>query len=200
MLLPFGKTKKPTCSEEDIRTGLRLGSGPAFENAVECLYRQCGAKTLRRLLQMGGSEADAEDVFQDAIIVLLRIFRDKDVVLTAPICSFLTGIARNILRNRWRDRPGTAEWKDVEAADTPDETLAEEEAAAFLRQHLLTECMAFLGEKCQGILDDFLAGVPMEEIALKYELKDAHVARQTKLRCIHQLKKCVREKWKASGF
>lgn len=200
MLLPFGKTKKPDCKDEDIYTGLRLGSGPAFERAVKCLYKSCGEKVLRDLSRMGASSADAEDVFQDSIIVLLRIFRDRDVVLTVTICSYLSGIAHNILRNKWRGRPDKVEWKDMDEADTPEEILAEEEAATFLRHHLTAECITLLSEKCQNIIEDFLAGMPMEEIAVKHGYKDAHSARQTKLRCINQLKKYVHERWKAAGY
>ena len=200
MLLPFGKTKKADCKDEDIYTGLRLGSGPAFERAVKCLYKSCGEKVLRDLSRMGASSADAEDVFQDSIIVLLRIFRDREVVLTVSICSYLSGIAHNILRNKWRGRPDTVEWKDMDEADTPEESLAQEETAMFLRHQITLECMTLLSEKCREIIDDFLSGMPMEEIAVKHGWKDAHVARQTKLRCINQLKKYVHEKWKAAGY
>lgn len=196
MLFQFGKDPGSVCTDKSIFAGLRHSEGPAFERAIECLYEQCYPNIQRQLVQMGATEADADDVFQDALLVLIRNSKKEQFVLTTTACGYLFAIARNILRNKWRDHPAPVEWQDTFVAGQPPELeLAEKEAGHLLRQQLLAACLALLGEQCRLILADTLAGISMQEIAEKYGLKNEHVARQTKLRCVHQLKECVRKKW-----
>lgn len=87
-------------SDEELLRGMLDGD----EDAFAALYQRRHGPVFRFALQMCGSETMAEDVTQDAFLVLLRTGASFDPQKGALI-SFLYGVARNqVLRRFERDR------------------------------------------------------------------------------------------------
>lgn len=198
MLLPFGKTKKPACSDEDIRAGLAKGSGSGRDTAIRCLYATCLPAVKRLVLQNSGTETDAEDLFQDALCILLRNIDILEKEMTGSPQAYLRSIARrqwlNVLRAR-RSRGGHwEEFKDEGTPDDPDGMKELLERERFLDAQ--EACMALMTPKCQAILGSVYADdrQRMDDLATQQELANAHTARQTKYRCVQNLKACMLKK------
>jgi len=188
----FGKTTKRKCSDALILEGLRQKQGSLFEQAISCLYGTCRDKVMSQLRSKGASEADVEDVFQDAIIALLRNIQEKNAEITTTTCGFLYIIARNIWFNRLRKESKTEPFisADKEVALTePDTPVADPPFDA-----ILEECRQQLSQRARDVIDDYIAGLNMDEIAQKRGYKNAQVARQTKLRALKELTDCAQSK------
>ena len=63
---------------------------------VERLYDQCLPGIIRYIKMNKGSEEDAKDIFQDAVVVLYKKLKDMDIILTTSLQSYLLAISRNL--------------------------------------------------------------------------------------------------------
>jgi DNA-directed RNA polymerase specialized sigma24 family protein len=63
--------------------------------------------------QNNGSKEDAEDIFQEAIIVLLQKIREADFVLTSSLKTYLFAISKNL----WFKRLCDERFVNIEAED-----------------------------------------------------------------------------------
>jgi RNA polymerase sigma-70 factor (ECF subfamily) len=118
------------------------------ESAFTALFRRRQAGVYRFALHMSGSEALAEDVVQEAFIVLIRDGRNFDPA-RGSVAAYLYGIARNhVLRAFERERAlvplnpdggegEEASFPDLVAADDPLGDLTRGEMIEKLRQAVL---------------------------------------------------------------
>ena len=136
----------------------------------------------------GGSKADAEDLFQEALIIFYRKLRQNEFTLQAKISTFLIAIVKyqywELRKKAVRQQKQVAAWKAEETVLLEDiETLVEKE------QNYLRAESAFqkLGKKCQRLLNLFyLKQSSMEDIAKKLGLRSAKVAKNQKYKCLKQ--------------
>src|SRR3982751_1624531 len=71
--------------------------------SFEVLYKFHFPSIAAYITQNFGSTDDAEDIFQEAIIVLLQKVRQSDFVLTSSLKTYLFAIAKNLWLKRLRD-------------------------------------------------------------------------------------------------
>lgn len=187
----FGKTKKNDCTDAAVIAGLQSGRGPAFENAVDCLDRNCKPPVAAWLRQRGASAEDAEDLFQDATVEFLLALARGAAVSTTP-CGFLFGIARNLWLKKLRDRGRDDLLRNALQAEATQEQLDPPILDLMQRDSVVQNCWAQISERCRTILSDYyLDDRSFEQIAEKHGYATAHAARQTKLRCLKSLRDCV---------
>jgi RNA polymerase sigma factor (sigma-70 family) len=135
---------------------------------IESIYRLYAPSIKYHILQHGGSEADAADIFQESLIDIYNQAKYKDLRLTCPFEAFLLLVCKRKWLNEIKKRgrgPVTmlsddlSEWgEDVFAAA---EQLAGEED----RGRLFLQQFERLGEKCKEILRASLTGDRQEKIA-----------------------------------
>jgi RNA polymerase sigma factor (sigma-70 family) len=80
-------------SDEALLKDLRNGAPPAFET----LYRQYYRMVYKQVSDAGREAAEAEDLFQEVLVVLVRKIREPEFQLSAKLSTFLYAIARNLL-------------------------------------------------------------------------------------------------------
>jgi len=88
----------PTNSDGDLLRLMQRGD----EQAFTVLYRRHQPPVFRFALQMTGSTEAAEDVTQEAFVILMREAKQYDPN-RGPLSGYLFGIARNLVL-RWLDR------------------------------------------------------------------------------------------------
>ena len=88
----------PTNSDGDLLRLMQRGD----EQAFTALYRRHQPPVFRFALQMSGSAEAAEDVTQEAFVILMREAKQYDPN-RGPLSGYLFGIARNLVL-RWLDR------------------------------------------------------------------------------------------------
>lgn len=131
----------------------------------------------------GGSDADAEDILQEAIIVLWQKANNDDFQLTSKVSTFLMAIARNKWmaemrkRKRWVNQD-----PDLNLADDNDSLLdgliADERIAS------VREALDSMNEVCKKVLIMFyFEERSLDSIAKDLGFSNAGVAKSKKYQC-----------------
>ena len=141
----------------------------------------------------GGQDADANDVFQEALLVIYNRIKDEDFTLSASIETYLFTVAKNQWYKRFRDNKDELKLDDedslVESIDDTDfyTILTDSE-----RAKTIAKLIDQLGPTCRNLLTFFYyEKMNMKEIADTLNFKDANSAKSKKAKCISKLKNIV---------
>lgn len=169
-------------TDEQIIQELKAGK---YTSAIKALYKHY--PTVRGLVvKNNGSKQDAEDIYQESLIVLFRKVKENDFVLTSALSTFLIGICRLQWMNelRKRNKQATESLGEVTAEEAERfNTYLEEESKFKQAEKALLE----LGEKCRDILRLFYFDkLDFKAIAAKVGLSNERVAKNQKYRCLEK--------------
>lgn len=147
---------------------------------------------IRKLVQdYGGSEADAQDVFQDATIVIYEKAQNPDFQLTSQFSTFFIGICRNLWMSRRQKKSASEVTIPEEAKYMADESL-EIDLLQVERGKLFYKALRELGEDCQKLLQLFFQKNSMEDIAAAMGFGSEGYARRRKSQCKDRLVELVK--------
>lgn len=165
------------------------------ERALTQLYRQAFPAVRRLVQRQGGSAQDAQDVFQDALVVFYEQAVGSKLELRAATSTYLISIARHGWQHELRRRarlPHEALPED-DAALTAEESEAADEAA-----FPVLDYVARLGEKCRNVLLSFYYfQQPLEQIAEANGYRSVRSATVQKFKCLERLRASVRAAFRA---
>jgi RNA polymerase sigma factor (sigma-70 family) len=141
------------------------------------------------IINNGGSNEDAEDIFQESIIALLQKLRETDFVLTSSLKTYLFAIARNLWLKRLRDYK-LKTINGFEKYPTEPETFTFELLHEPTKEEKLTSWLAKITAHCQRILKAiFFYKEPMGSLMQKMGWKNKHTAANQQYKCIQQVRK-----------
>lgn len=152
-------------SSNEIINGIRKSD----KKVLHALYRSYFGQVSRYVQRHHGNLEDAQDVFQEAIVVIFEKSRSTDFVLTCSFKSFFYTIVRFLWNAQVYKKHRTTtvlinefdEFGDLEGLDNETIRIIEEsETKRFIQKHFST-----LSDKCQLLLKLFIERVPMKEIA-----------------------------------
>lgn len=173
-----------------LATALRQALLADRATALTQLYRQGFPPVRRYIGRRGGSLQDAQDVFQDALIVLYEQAVGGTLVLTASASTYLLSISRNLWHQELRRRARLphevlpTEW----AASANEETEALAEPALAVRDYV-----AQLGEKCKSLLLGFYYfQQPLSQLTQAHGYRSVRSATVQKFKCLERLRHAVR--------
>jgi RNA polymerase sigma factor (sigma-70 family) len=160
--------------------------------AFSSLYKYCFPVIAKYVKQNNGNNADAEDIFQEAVVVLLKNIRQPDFVLSSSLQTYLYAIAKNLWLKHLRDHktvsldeqfPLVSDHFHTEAFSTeifPEKT-KEQKVFTWLENITLN---------CQYIIKAlFLQSETMQSLMLRMGWRNKHTADNQKYKCIQQLKR-----------
>jgi RNA polymerase sigma factor (sigma-70 family) len=153
-----------------------------YTKAVKGLYTAFPS-VRKMILTNAGSKEDAEDIFQEALLILYKKVKDGNFILSSALSTYLNGIARNLWYMQLRKK--NKENLTFDFNDVAEVFVTEEE-----NQYQLAE-MAFnlLGEKCKQLLLLFyFRKKSMQEVAGALGFSNERVAKNQKYRCIEKAK------------
>jgi RNA polymerase sigma factor (sigma-70 family) len=158
--------------------------------ALTRLYRQGFPAVRRHIGRRGGSAQDAQDVFQDALIMLYEQAVSGTLVLTASASTYLLGISRNLWHQEVRRRARLPH----EALPTQWEPAAPEEAEDFADPaSAVRNQVEQLGEKCKSLLLSFYYfRQPLAQLAETHGYRSVRSATVQKFKCLERLRHAVR--------
>lgn len=168
--------------EDNIIKGLIAGD----EEVINSFYADNLPKIKSYILNNSGSNADAEDVFQDALVFTYQKLKEKSLALNCSLTTYVYAVSRNLWMNTLRKR------KKIIPRDTLPEARdiltrdALEELQRFERQSLFQKNFLKLGESCQKLLGFFFQGNSMREISEFMEYSEGYT-RKKKFECKKQL-------------
>lgn len=154
---------------------------------LKALYKQW--PEIRRYLKSKGCPApDAEDLFQEALVIFCRKKEDPDFILTVEPFHYVRNTCKLLWYNEARRRQKNPQLElSPEVKAQEDDWFQKEMKIVSIEKALAT-----LGRQCQEILQLFYGlGWKMEEIAAKVGLRNDKVAKAQKYRCLQKAKDAV---------
>lgn len=165
-------------------------------SSVELLYKFYFPSVATYIKQNMGNNEDAEDIFQETIIILLQKVRQPDFILTASLKTYLYAISKNLWLKRLRDNKLISVSNELlwENFHNETETFTVELYPKKSKEQQVQNWLQKITENCQRILKAlFFYHEPMDSLMLKMGWKNKHTAANQKYKCIKQMKK-VKEK------
>ena len=184
-------TSSSTPTDDALITAIRSGD----ERALAHLYRLHWPMVSHFVLQNSGSEDDAQDVYQEGVMVFYEKVRDGSLELSCQIKTYLYAVCRRLWLKRLtsRSRFGVRLLDDEEHGPylntgAEDDLLAAEEQDR--RFATMGEAMAHLGEPCRSLLEGFyLLDKSMQDLTAEFGYTNADNAKNQKYKCLVRLKK-----------
>lgn len=160
------------------------------DKSLEIIYLENFPMIAKMVLQNNGSEDDAKDIFQEAMIVLYEKVREGGFVLSSRLKTFLYAVCRRLwlkkLQGSALNGPIYEELEETTAAEEALEAHMERDQQ--FRQ--MEEAMGKIGEPCKTILEDYyIHRKSMQEIAESFGYTNAENAKNQKYKCLMRLKK-----------
>lgn len=169
-------------TDEALVAGIQQG-GSAREEALKRLYLFPGLReaVIRHVLDNGGSRQDAQDIFQESLVLLDRNVREGRFEGKSLLSTYFVAIAKwrwltvRRQQGRYTDLSPTHYDEAVESPET--ETIRSE------YRELFQEALGQIGERCRELLRLYQLDHSMEEIAGIMQYNNADVAKKEAYRC-----------------
>lgn len=149
-------------------------------------------KIQKMILAKGGTKTDAQDIFQEALIVFYRKVTETDFKLTAKIGTYLYSVSRFL----WKDEMAKNKKKNyTEIPETLSQNELQEMEMLIEKENKLKaieDVLQTISKKCQEIFQLFyFKNFSMKEIAKKMSYTSERIARTQKYKCMEQAKSKV---------
>lgn len=118
------------------------------------------------VIEMGGSQEDAKDVFSEGMIALIRLVDRKDFVLSCKLGTLVYALCKNSWKQHLEKQVAVNNYHVRKLESSPEEDFTEE-LDQQLYQEIFWECFKQLEKVCQEILDGYLKEISPKDIAEK---------------------------------
>ncbi len=173
-------------NDQAVLLAIRNGDSQVIEE----IYARHHDPFLKWIAHLGGNAEDAEDIFQEAMMVLYEKAHQEDFGLSCQTGTYIFAVGKNL----WFKRRQQSQKLDLE---TPLEGL-DGEVEEDWKRHMekeayferLESALDALGSPCRDLLKSFYYGdKSMETIAHEIGYTNAHNAKTQKYKCLMRLKK-----------
>ena len=193
------ESKQALLTDDELLMGLADGS----DNALTQLYRRYFPMVLHFVTGNSGSEDEAKDIYQEALIVLFEKVRGGSFELHCQLKTYIYSVSRRLwlkqLAHKSRFMVNDTETLATDSAAvgqmSDDLTDHEERDRQF---DLMADSLERLGEPCRTLLDDFyIQHLSMQAITEKFGYTNADNAKTQKYKCLMRLKRLFFAEYKA---
>ncbi|GAA4115797.1 hypothetical protein GCM10022393_16150 [Aquimarina addita] len=166
-----------TTRERKIMEGIVTGD----RQVIKEFYTNNYPYIRKYIIQNSGDETDAEDVFQDAIIMMYQKLKTGTLEVHSSLRTYFYAICKNIWRNRLRRNKKFVGSSDMVNAEEIDVSLLEE-IEQKEREQLYQRYFLKLSHTCRELLTMVFEGKTMREISDMTEYSSGY-ARKKKFDC-----------------
>ncbi|PZR40009.1 MAG: RNA polymerase subunit sigma-70 [Azospira oryzae] len=167
------------------------------EVALRELYKTHFPMVVNLICTNNGSEQEAKDVYQEAVLAFYQKVQQPEFVLTCKIKTYLYAVCRRLWLKRLAEKKrfhGNIEESESFLGIEEEMTDIVEKEKRF---DTMSRAMEGLGEPCLSIIKDFyIHDLSMEVIGGKFGYTNADNAKNQKYKCLQRLKKLFFEKHK----
>ncbi len=178
-------------SDSAIIQGLRLNSDYIIKHVYKEFF-----PTIKFLIKKNtGSEEDAEDIFQESLLIILKNVQRDDFYLTCSFLTYLYSISRNLWMQKLKiKRKGMDTFELIEKFfNIPENTSIEMAEMEQLRYNIYRDHFNAMEKDCQRILLLSLQKFSSKEIADTMGYSSENYAKTKKYNCKERLKKAIME-------
>lgn len=185
------ESKRPLLTDDELLLGLAGGS----DDALTQLYRRYFPMVLHFVMSNSGSEDEAKDVYQEALIVLYEKVRSGSFELHCQLKTYIYSVSRRLWlkqlthKNRFMVNDTETSATDSAAVGQMSDDLTDHEERD--RQFdQMADSLNRLGEPCRTLLEDFyIQHMSMQDITEKFGYTNADNAKTQKYKCLMRLKR-----------
>lgn len=163
------------------------------EESLEFLYKKYYRMMTKLVTTNNGSEQEAKDIYQEALIVFWQKATRGELILTSKISTYLYSICLNLWRKELdrKRRLINEEKDDLEFMDTESTE----------RAKIIHQCIHDLGDTCKQVLSYYyFDGLSMQDIADKLGFANTNTAKTKKYKCKKKLDELVKSRYSESDF
>jgi len=176
-------------NEKELFERIRSGD----EKALEFLYKKYYRMMTKMVITNSGTEEEARDIYQDALIVFWQKATSGNLVMTSKISTYIYSICQNL----WRKELDRKKRLSNETNDTPvsiDTDSAE-------REKIIARCINQLGETCKKVLMYYyFEEMSMQDIAEKLGFANTDTAKTKKYKCKKKLDELIKAQYSEHDF
>lgn len=163
------------------------------ERALDYLYKKYYKMMTNIILSNNGTEQEAKDVYQDALIVFWQKVISNQLVLTSKISTYLYSVCLNLWRKELERKSRLSNEQKDEVAYIDQESTE--------RSRIIRECIGALGDTCKKILMYYyFDDMSMRDIAEKLGMANTETVKTKKYKCKKRLDSLVKTKYSESDF
>ncbi len=174
---------------EEILDGIRDRNN----DILTFVYKEYYPFIRKYILNNSGNKQDAEDIFQETIVMIYRKVEEEQLSLDCSFKTYLYSVCRLLwlkeLETRKLIRNNNQEINNI--VDPEEKFLLED--GDLEKKKLIQEHLMHLKENCRQILTLFYAGVPIDEITEILGMSSTANTRQRKNRCKEKLIESVKK-------
>jgi len=167
------------------------------EVALRELYKTHFPMIANLICTNSGTEQEAKDVYQEAVIAFYEKVQQPQFVLTCKIKTYLFAVCRRLWLKRLAEKKRfTGKIEETESFLEIEEEMTDihEKEKRYIT---MSKAMEGLGEPCLSIIKDFyIHDLSMEVIGNKFGYTNADNAKNQKYKCLQRLKKLFFEEHK----
>ena len=163
------------------------------EKALEELYKKYYRMMTKLVITNSGTEQEAKDVYQDAIIVFWQKATSGNLTLTSKISTYIYSICQNLWRKEL-DRKKRLSNEEQDVAEHVDMEKAE-------RIRIIKNCINQLGDTCRKVLTYYYyEKMSMTEIATRLGFANTDTAKTKKYKCKKKLDELIKSQYSEKDF
>lgn len=162
---------------------------------LQFIYKNFYYKINFFIKKNSGDDDDANDVFQEAIIIIYRKLKENSLVLDCSFDTYLYSVCRFLWLKQLEKRKNekeriydNQEFRDDIYDDQLNRTVDMNERYRLYQKHFQN-----LGKDCQKILQMFFDKVPLKQIAQVMGFKGEKYAKKRKYKCKEYLIKSIKQ-------
>ena len=174
---------------------LKKGEQSVIRQLYKLAYPECASF----IKNNNGTGNDAEDFFQEALVIMYKNVNKPDFELKSHIKTYLYAITRNLWLTELRKRSKSGlklvmDDKDTDYVLYQEDTLVEKQEVE-KKHELISKMLLQVQGGCKDVLIDFYyKKLSLKEIAAKYDFTEQY-AKKRRYKCMQAFKKQVREEY-----
>lgn len=183
---------------EEILLGIKVKNN----KVLNYVYEEYFSNILSLIEGNNGDKHDAKDIFQEAIIIILRKINDENLKLSCNFQTYLYSVCqylwlKELERRQKQEKKHNEEEEQKEQENfnfTEDISEVEIKEELFIKNEknrLYQKHFKQLSKICQTILTMALDNIPFKDIAKKVSYKNVNTVKNRKLKCKKRLIKKI---------
>ena len=149
------------------------------------LYKKAFPNVARYIARMGGSLEEAQDIFQDALVIYYEKFTSMEAGCIVNENAYLLGVAKRLWLQRYKANAQNCPLDDLDIGTELDE----QPIAGKILHYLQTA-----GKKCMELLKaHYYDGLPADDVATLFGYSGTHSATVAKYKCLEKVRDTVKQ-------
>lgn len=176
-------------STQEILDGIRKKNNPVLKT----VYKDNYPVIENFVLKNSGSSLDAEDIFQDAIVIIYRKIKKNELNLDCSFGTYIFSVCKVLwykeLRNRKNLQSDSYDEDGIQYLDDAILTMKDDfDKPKLIQKHLMN-----MNSDCRKILMLFYSNVPLKEISKILGFSGENYAKKRKFICKEKLIELIKK-------